>query len=143
MYKYKITILKCSVIFFIAITACSKLLEVESPRNHLTTDKVFSDSLSAVSALSNTYYTLANNLNNTYNKYISLYSDEYRYTALNDDFYSGRISVDNSVNSNIWGQFYEIIYSCNDILERTSENDHLSKRTKKMLIKESKFIRAF
>lgn len=143
MSRFKITILKCSVIVFIAITACSNLLEVESPRNHLTTDKVFSDSLSAVSALSNIYYTLANNLNNTYNKYISLYCDEYRYTALNDDFYSGRISVDNSVNSNIWGQFYEIIYSCNDILERTSENDHLSKRTKTMLINEAKFIRAF
>ncbi|SMG15739.1 RagB/SusD family nutrient uptake outer membrane protein [Sphingobacterium psychroaquaticum] len=143
MNKYKIIFINCLVIFSLGITGCSKLLEVESPRNHLTTDKVFSDSLSAVSALSNIYYTLANNVNNNYTKYISLYTDEYIYTALNHDFYSGRISVDNSTNANIWGYFYEVIYSCNDILERVNNAQELSERIKSQLINEAKFVRAF
>lgn len=146
MYKYKLTFIKCSAILFLALSSCSKLLEVESPRNQLTTDKVFSDSLSAISALGNIYYIFANALNNNYNKNISLYTDEYAYTAsanLLIEFHEGRLSVDNGTNSNLWNTFYEIIYSCNDILERVSDTDGLSETTKNMLINEAKFVRAF
>jgi len=143
MNNYKIILIACSAVFLMALSGCSKLLEVETPRNQLTTDKVFADSLSAISALGNVYYTLANGLNGNYNKYISLYTDEYGYTALNEEFYDGRLSAGNGTNSNIWSTFYEIIYSCNDILERAGDSDALSERTKHMLINEVKFVRAF
>lgn len=127
----------------LSLLGCSKWIEVDSPKNQLTTDKVFADSLSAISALGNIYFTLANSLNNNYNKNISVYTDEYAYTALNDEFYDGRISISNGTNSNIWGSFYEIIYGCNDILEKASKSEMLSERTKNLLVNEAKFVRAF
>jgi len=62
MYNYKIFLFNCSAIFSLVFSGCSKLLEVEPPRNQLTTDMVFSDSLSAISALGNTYYLMGNSL---------------------------------------------------------------------------------
>src|SRR5690606_17917688 len=50
---------------------------------------------------------------------------------------------DNSVNSNIWNYFYDIIYCCNDLLERVAKADALSEATKRMLVHEAKFLRAF
>ena len=143
MYNYKIFLFNCSAIFSLAFSGCSKLLEVEPPRNQLTTDMVFSDSLSAISALGNTYYLMGNVLNNHYNKNISLYTDEFSYTANSDEFYSGRLTVNNGTNSNLWNSFYEIIYACNDILTRADDADFLNKTTKDLLINEAKFIRAF
>ncbi|WP_262890817.1 RagB/SusD family nutrient uptake outer membrane protein [Sphingobacterium mizutaii] len=137
---YRLTLLG---VCLLSLFSCSKLIEVDIPKNQLTTDMVFSDSLSAISALNNLYFTLANNLNSNYNKYISQYVDEYSNTTTNDEFYNGRISVDNSTNSNLWGYFYEIIYSCNDIIERVPNSEKLNIRTKKELINEAKFIRAF
>ncbi len=137
---YRLTLLG---VCLLSLFSCSKLIEVDIPKNQLTTEMVFSDSLSAISALNNLYFTLANNLNSNYNKYISQYVDEYSNTTTNDEFYNGRISVDNSTNSNLWGYFYEIIYSCNDIIERVPNSEKLNIRTKKELINEAKFIRAF
>src|SRR5690606_551442 len=142
MQHFKIYRLQFIGFGLMLLTGCSKLIEVDSPKNQLTTDKVFADSLSAVSALGKIYFILANNLNNNYNKQISLYTDEYGFTALNEEFYDGRISVDNGTNSDLWGQFYEAIYSCNDILERVSESDALSERTRVLMINEAKFVRA-
>ncbi len=143
MQHFKIYYLAFIGISLVSLFGCSKLIEIDSPKNQLTTDKVFADSLSAISALGNIYFILANNLNGNYNKHISLYTDEYIFTALNDEFYSGRVSVDNGTNSNIWGSFYEIIYSCNDILERVIESEGLSERTTSQLLNEVKFVRAF
>lgn len=143
MNIYKIIFTKGAFVFFIALTSCSKLLEVESPRNHLTTDKVFSDSLSVIAALGNAYYTLANNVNNNYGKHLALYSDEFIFPAQNNDFHIGRIEVNNSTNANLWRYFYEIIYFCNDFLTRENEIEAFSDKTKKALMNETKFIRAF
>ncbi len=142
MQRFKLYHIAYIGIGLMSLFGCSKLIEIDPPKNQLTTDKVFADSLSAISALGNIYFLLANNLNTNYNRHISLYTDDYAYTVQNDEFYSGRISIDNGTNSNLWGAFYEIIYSCNDILERTVDNDNLSERTKNMLVSEVKFARA-
>lgn len=123
--------------------SCSKLIEVGSPKNQLTTDKVFADSLSAISALGNIYFKLANNLNSNYNKQLSLYTDEFSFTATDEEFYNGQISPNNGTNSNIWNYFYEIIYSCNDILEKLDLTNSLKPRMKSQMINEAKFVRAF
>lgn len=143
MQQFKIYRLTFLGVGLMLLLGCSKWIEVDSPKNQLTTDKVFADSLSAISALGNIYYNLANSLNGHYNKNISLYTDEYGNTALNDEFYDGQISIDNGTNSNIWSTFYEVIYSCNDILERASESTALSERTKNLMTNEAKFVRAF
>lgn len=136
---FRIILVLGSISFF----NCSKLIEIGPPKNQLTTEEVFTDSLSATSALSDVYFVLANNLYANFNKSISLYADEYIYTSKSDEFYAGRVSDKNGVNYNIWGGFYEIIYSCNDILERTVNNDILGEESKSLLRGEIKFIRAF
>lgn len=143
MYSKNITIFTIYVMTGLLLSGCSKLLEVESPRNHLTTDKVFSDSLSATSALRHAYYVLANSLNNSYGKYMGLYTDEYANTNNPHEFYSGLIPLDNSTNSNIWQYFYTVIYTCNALLEKVGETDVFNEVTKRMLINEAKFLRAF
>ena len=106
MYKQiKFYLFVPAIFVLLATTGCSKLLDVDSPRNHLTTDRVFEDSISAVSAIGNIYYLLANNLNSEYNKHMSLYTDEYAYTASGSfqmEFFLGLLSNDNSPNTNIW-----------------------------------------
>ena len=146
MYKRIKFHLFVPAIFVLLATGCSKLLDVDSPRNHLTTDRVFEDSISAVSAIGNIYYLLANNLNSEYNKHMSLYTDEYAYTASGSfqmEFFFGLLSNDNSPNTNIWSRFYEIIFSCNDILIKVPKSTGLSDSMKGRLVNEAKFVRAF
>lgn len=138
-FYFNISLVGCLIFLF----GCSKFIEIDSPKNQLTTDKVFTDSVSAISALSNVYFILANNLNSNFNKSLSLYVDEYVYTTQNEEFYAGWVSENNGTNANIWGQFYEVIYSCNDIIERVVDNEGLSETARDMLIGETKFIRAF
>lgn len=127
------------------LNSCSKWIEVDSPQNQLTPDKVFTDSATAISTLGNVYYILANGINTNYNKHASLYTDEYAYTVSNNitEFFNSRISENNGTNSNIWGQFYEAIYACNDILEQVENNSKLTGNAKRILQNEAKFLRAF
>src|SRR5699024_4786709 len=116
-----------------------------NPRGQLTTDVVFEDSLSAVSAIGNIYFILGNGLNNAFNKHISLYSDEYFYTrtGYEAEYNEGRLTIDNSINFNIWTEFYQAIYASNDIIENLVNFQGLSENLKRQLTSEAKFIRAF
>lgn len=138
--RYFLTIMIVSVMI---LSGCSKLLEIDPPKNQLTTDKVFTDSISVYSVMGNVYYLLSDILYGNYNKHISLYTDELAYTSQNNDFFVGNIPVDNGTSSNIWSYFYEIVYACNDIIENIENTDELSDEIKAIFINESKFIRAF
>lgn len=127
------------------LSACSKLLEVDTPKNQLTTDKVFADSVSAASALGNTYYLLANQVNDVLNKHINIYADEL-YTQIGSsalEFNQSMLSITNGNNTQIWNNLYLMIYSCNDILEQVAESTTLSENNKAILINEAKFLRSF
>lgn len=145
MNIYKLFFIKFAISLFIISIGCSKLLEVDTPRNHLITDMVFSDSISSVSAIGNIYFILGNGLNNGFNKHISLYSDEYFYTRTGfaTEYNEGRLKIDNSLNFNIWTEFYQAIYASNDIIENLEKFQDLSENLKRQLTSEAKFIRAF
>ena len=142
MFRNLIYIILIGVLSMFILNSCSKLLEIEPPRGQLTSEDVFVDSLSAVSALSNIYYILSNGLNAGINKNLALYTNEYAYPTQNNSFHQGRVPVDDGTNGNIWSYFYEIIYSCNDIIERSNQAGLLSQSLTSQLISESKFIRA-
>lgn len=128
------------------LCSCSKLLEVDTPKNQLTSDKVFADSVAAVSALSNTYFLLANQVNNNLNKNINIYADEYVFTltiAGQLEFNQSVLSVTNANSMQIWNNLYLIIYSCNDLLEQAIESTTLSENNKAVLVNEAKFLRAY
>lgn len=145
MNIYKLFFIKFAIALFIISIGCSKLLEIDNPRGQLTTEVVFVDSISAVSAIGNIYFILGNGLNNGFNKHISLYSDEYFFTRTGHatEYNEGRLTIENSLNFNIWTEFYQAIYASNDIIENLENFQDLSENLKRQLTSEAKFIRAF
>jgi len=55
---------KIIILIFLAsaTVSCKKLVEVGTPQNELTTDKVFTDTTSALAALGNIYAQLDHNI---------------------------------------------------------------------------------
>lgn len=134
-------------VLFLTITGCTKLLELELPKNQLTTEAVFSDSTTAVSALLYVYNELGginNSVASAFNE-ISLYTDDYAYTITNvtgQEFFTSNLTAENITAQNFWTRLYSLIYSCNTILEETERSVHLSASLKTMLQGEAKFLRS-
>lgn len=134
------------IIFFaIALSGCKKLIEVDSPENQLTTEKVFSDSTAVVSALTNLYSLYARTAETNYTINISLYADELSSTTGNTiqrEFQINQVSQANATNLTIWRNQYNIIYGCNDMIENLPRGGLPAARIKQW-IAEVKFLRAF
>lgn len=121
--------------------SCTKLTDIDTPKNQLTTDKVFSDTISAKSALLNIYVTIQNVQDPASNKYLSCYSDE--TLSLNDvQWNQSRVTPANGLNQANWNALYKVIYQCNIILEQM-ESSVLPVLFKKVMQNEAKFLRAY
>src|SRR5690606_33238527 len=145
MYKVRYA---CCVVGVLSIimgfSACSDLLELDPPKNQLTSSAVFSDSVSGTSAMNNIYYLFANSFNRNFNIYNSLYSDELAYTRSQSytiEFGLNMVAPDNSWNQNTWSYLYQVIYSCNDLLEQCTDNEFLTESLIQQLTGEAKFLR--
>ena len=133
-----------SLFLFSMILGCKKMITVDSPKNQLTTEKVFVDSASATAALLNIYASFERDFDPNYNIYVSLYTDELKNIDSDtevDNFFDSRISSTNGINQNAWSHLYKIIYQCNDIELQLKNNTSLS-RSNKQLTNEAKFLRA-
>jgi hypothetical protein len=123
--------------------SCKKLIEVSTPQNQLTTDKVFSDTTSATAALSNIYALFDKTIDPNYNKYLGLYTDELNYpVAPSNDFATGNLVPSDGNILNIWKNNYFAIYSCNDLITNL-QSSNLSAGYKTTTIAEAKFLRAY
>lgn len=127
-------------------TGCEKLIEVDSPSNQLTKDKVFSDESSTEAALLNSYAQFVNTIDGSLNILLPLYSDDLIYqgsTPAYIEFNQSLIAVDNTFNSSIWNAFYSVIYACNDILEQVPAADGIPEPSKTNFLSEARFLRAY
>lgn len=147
MYSFNIIrLLLISLIFLMG--SCSRLLEIDTPRNQIVTTAVFRDSLTAQSAIVNVYaYTgaISGSAGSSYYHTISLYVDDYALTSFNSSdlpVYQGILQPDDTGIKNIWTRFYFVIYSCNDILEQIANNNILPASFRDQLEGEAKFLRA-
>jgi hypothetical protein len=125
---------------------CKKLIEVDTPQNQLTTDKVFDDTSSATAALLNVYAMLNNNLDPNYNKYMGVYTDELNYSGTNPSvtqFATSKLSSTNTTSSTFLGNCYSAIYACNQIIEQVPVSKTIPSSTGNSLMAEAKFIRAY
>jgi len=69
------------IIFYSALCiSCKKLVEVGSPQNQLTTDKVFSDTTSALAALGTIYGEFDKDIDGNYSILSDLYVDNLNFT---------------------------------------------------------------
>ncbi|MBB6274022.1 hypothetical protein HDF26_004495 [Pedobacter cryoconitis] len=130
----------------ILVYGCKKLIMVESPKNQLTTDKVFADSTSASAALSSIYTNFEKQFDPNYSTYVSLYTDDIGYIGTdiaNKEYYAGRLNATNTTNENTWALLYNIIYQCNDVITQLQNNNALSKTLIIQLRSEARFLRAF
>jgi len=138
-------------IFFLITTSillsnCKKMIEVASPQNQLTTDKVFADSTSATAAMINVYALFDKTIDVNYNKFIGLYSDELNYTGPTEstlEYVQSAVSPINATNLNFWKNSYFAIYGCNSVIEQVQKSSALSSSTTADFINEAKFLRAY
>ena len=132
-------------------TSCKKFIEVEDPNDQLNSDKVFTDSSTATSAITGIYSEMLTNRNLFSNSAVTLYgglsADElYYYTpGLKEEFTKNEITQVNHINidNSFWKPAYKYIYSANLALEKLSQSQALSASLKNQLAGEAKFIRAF
>lgn len=132
-------------------TSCKKFIEVENPNDQLNSDKVFSDSSTATSAITGIYSEMLTNRNLFSNSSVTLYgglsADElYFYTpGLKDEFTQNQITQVNhiTIDNSFWKPAYKNIYAANLALEKLSQSQVLSVSLKNQLTGEAKFIRAF
>lgn len=127
-------------------TGCKKLVEVGTPENQLTTDKVFADTTSAIAAVVNTYALFDKTMDPVYNKYMGIYTDELNFSSSNSatvEFKQSTLTPTNSVISNIWSNCYFSIYSCNQIIEQLQQAYKIPPAMANSLTAEAKFLRAY
>lgn len=137
-----------NLLFALAIltSGCKKLIEVDSPKNQLSKDKVFADTTSAFAALANTYALFNETIEPSLTRNLSMYTGELAYTnfAADDlEFSKGRVTPANYSNLNLWKGLYLAIYQCNDILEQVPKSVSLSSAATSSLVNEAKFLRAY
>ena len=125
---------------------CKKLVEVGTPQNLLTTDKVFSDTTSATAALGNIYAQLERTVEVNYSKYMDMYTDDLNFTSTSTttlEFLHSTVSVSNSTDLNIWKNLYIVIYECNDLIEELKITGNVNASSVNILSNEARFIRAY
>ncbi|HEY8660393.1 MAG TPA: RagB/SusD family nutrient uptake outer membrane protein [Hanamia sp.] len=139
--------LKYSAIILLVFTAsCKKLIDIQTPQNQLTTDKVFADTTSATSAIVNAYALFDKIIDPNYNKFMSVYTDDATYpstSADNVEFNNGKLSATNGVVGNFWSNSYNAIYSCNEIIEQLQQTSAIPTVMVGSLTGEAKFLRAY
>jgi hypothetical protein len=124
--------------------SCKDWVEIPESKNQIESNLVFSDSVSATSALQGIYVTLG--AVNTRMKNLSVYTDEYNYTsnveAMVQFNKSDLLSTNNDVKT-LWTDLYSVIYQSNAILTFSQQSATLSLTCKAILAAESKFLRAY
>lgn len=138
----------------ILLTSCRKLIEIPgSPKNQLTTNRVFSDSANIISAIAGVYSNFgitssyaSGFLSGNITIYTGLTGDELMpgsdiYNA--PAFYSNNILPDDENVRSLWAGAYKSIFDVNICLEGISGTNAISKGLKRKLTAELKVVRAF
>jgi len=135
----KLTLLLISATLF---SACAKLTDLESPKNELTTDKVFADTASAKAAIFNCYVQLERGQYPLFNKYLATYADEIVSNNL-QDWNQSRLPATETFNQNNWSELYSVIFQCNMALQQLGLSAKIPAALKTQLASEAKFLRAY
>lgn len=134
-------------IFFLSFTSCRKLVEVNSPVDQLTQDKVFTDASTIQSAVTGLYsYTFTSSFPFYYGTefYGGMIADElyYRYSYY-DNYKNNAYGPKTSSIGYFWSYPYKVIYEANSIIENLQNSTVLPQAAKTQYIGEAKFFRAF
>lgn len=141
------------VILQLTLNSCKKFVEIDPPITELVSSIVFSSDASAKAAVDGIYSRMAispafaSGGSRCFSTQAGTSADELlNYSSSQDDiqFFENSIFPTNGVNQGtMWAEPYQLIYSCNAILEGLSNSSTVSLEMKKELIGATKFIRAF
>ena len=126
----------------LSLSSCGELLEIDTPKNQLTTDKVFTDTTSAKAALLNVYLVLESQQYGTFNRFLSVYTDESISSTL-DAWNQSRLPAAETNSRASWTHLYSSIYQCNMVLEQLTIAPDLPAAFKTQLSAEALFLRAY
>jgi len=134
------------------ILSCEDFLEIETPRNRMVSEEVFSSEETALSAIQGIYNEL----------FVSAFSSGGRnsvtfLTGLSSDNLEGlsssniprvqldehEITADNELILYLWTSAYNTIYMCNAFLDGIANSDELNMELRGQLQGEALFIRGF
>ncbi|NCD68585.1 RagB/SusD family nutrient uptake outer membrane protein [Mucilaginibacter agri] len=135
----------------ISISACKKFVSINPSNQLITTDAVFSNDNTALSAVDGIYVQLRTATPSMFNGGLSIYgglsADDIFNTSAStnyDPFYQNLIpSTNGTIGGIFWSSPYNIIYRTNAILDGLNNSAGVSSTVKNQLIGEVKFIRAF
>lgn len=136
----------------LSLAGCEDFVEVESPRTELVKPTVFSSDITAEAAIADLYFTLrsasfADGSLFSVSFIGSLLSDEGvhyypSFVADLDQINSNDITPDNIVVSQMWDNFFRIIYKTNAIVEGLQSSSAITTETRTKFLGEARFIRA-
>lgn len=142
-------ILFLSILLLLTYTSCQKLVEVDAPKNKLSTESVFATSETANAAVT-AIYSKMNSSGNTNPYLLALYcgiaADElktYSETQNVKQFYQNAPMPSDAVSNSIWALGYNCIYQANAVIEGCANSTALNQSLKIQLTGEAFFIRAF
>lgn len=150
---YTLTRLSVLTSVFALSISCDDFIEVDTPKNQISSDNVFSSDATANSAMSAIYAEMM-----SYGGFASggfysvtflsgLSSDDLISTYSNDEikgFYTNSILETNSSLSNyLWSEPYKFIYYANSVLEGLEKSNMVTDSVSNLIKGEAKFIRAF
>lgn len=134
------------------IISCESFLEVDIPKNKIASELVFSDDVTATSAVTGIYQDMLGAQSFSSGNYLStvalsgLAADELsNYNEIDGlvDFEENVLTPSNNNISLLWTSMYKTIYQANAVLEGLSNSQSLTLKTKTQLEGEALFIRAF
>jgi hypothetical protein len=134
---------------------CKGIIEIDPPKDSITTRQVFENKEDATAALLGIYSYMANggagSFNNPTNASLTILcgmsADELLPYISSDirlvHFYTNALLADNSYGHYFWIYFYSYMYQTNAVLEGLTASTGISQNVKEELLAEAKFLRAF
>lgn len=145
-----------AMIFLVAcallLQSCEEFLTIPSPKTQITAENLFKDEATATAAVDGIYSRMsqsgfASGDVSSISYLVSLTSDElitYYISGEAYQFERNEIMPTNSILSvSLWEGIYQVVYTSNSIIEGLEKSTEISEETKKRLLGEVKFVRAF
>ncbi len=127
------------------VSSCKKLIEIDLPKDELTTAKVFADSTNINAAIVGIYYGLAGG-SGAVTTYSGLSADELypsSTSGTNIEFYQNALIPTSAGVGGIWSNAYSSIYKTNAVIESLTNNESTPFSKKEAFLGEVRAIRAF
>ncbi len=130
--------------------SCEKMIDAEIPANQIASEMVFADAQTAEAALAGIYAGLWSNspvAGDQLSLLLSLYTDDldfYAPSATNgvNEIFRNQLIPSNIVVYGQWASAYQLIYSCNAVIEGCENSASMSVQDKNRISAEALLIRS-